>query len=313
MDLHSSGRFHKDYRHGVDALEDLHRLGSPDLSPVIGRVHYHLSEIRRKAQQSLEDHPGLEPLKTKIKEEFRFLLEEATLTLDGCHQLVIREKTHTLNLMQWGRLIEVVPMAIKMISQFPVEGMIEASFDNKALELKTRLQSWHELENIKSKVYRLSRECFEKKILPTFQVGEAHQVIYRFDFSHIEDFVYSVDLVKRRVNLSNIFQDYQIPIEKVDAIHNQTALIMSANGEFYYFENLNADVVKKSISKGARPALFHFPFLFRPLSIIIPRDGEIAPLNGFDGTGCEKLLTDQDFGGPTKPAISLDIFSLLSK
>lgn len=313
MDLHSSGRFLKDYRHGVDALEDLHRLADPGLSPVIGRVHFHLSEIRRKAQQSLEDHPGLEPLKDKIKEEFKYLLEEATLTLENCHQLTILENHHTLNLMQWGRLIETVPMAIQMISLFPVVGRLEASFDSKNLVLKTRLESWHELEEIKGRVYGLSRKFFEKRVLPTFQVGEAHQVIFKFDFSHIEDMVYSVDLVKKRVNLSNIFEDYQIPVQKVDAIHNQTALILSAKGEFYFFEKLNADVVKKSIQNGAKPALFHFPFLFRPLSIIIPRDGEIAPLNGFNGTGCEKLLTDQAFGKPTKPAQQLDIFSILSK
>ena len=138
-------------------------------------------------------------------------------------------------------------------------------------------------------------------------------MIFKFDFSHVDDMVYAVDLVKKRVFLSNIFADYQMPIQKIDAIDNQTALIMSASGEFYYFENLKASVIQKSVNAGARPGLFHFPFLFRPLSIIIPREGEIAPLNGFIGTGCEKLLTDQAFGKPKKPAHSLDIFSLLSK
>ncbi len=313
MDLRLSGKFLKDYKHGMDAIEDLHILAEPGLSPVINRVHYHLSEIRRKAELSLENHPGLDPIKEKIQNEFIFLLEEAALTIENCRQLIIRETRSTLNLMQWGRLIETVPNAVKLISLFPVEGLIEASYTEKNLTIKAKLESYHDLSSIKADVYKLSREFFNKKCLPTFTVGEAHQVIFNFDFSHVEDFIYNVDLVKRRVNLSNIFPDYQIPIQKIEAIHNQTALIMSASGKFYYFEKLNSEAVKKSIAAGAKPALFHFPFLFRPLSIIIPRDGDIAPINGFNGTGCEKLLTDRAFGKPSKPVHSLDIFSILSK
>lgn len=313
MELSSSGQFLKDFKHGMDAIEDLHRLANPSLSPVISRVHYHLAEIRRKATESLEDHPGLLPLKNKIKKEFKFLIEEAALTIENCQQLVITENNAQLNLMQWGRLIETVPTAIQMISLFPIQGMMEVLYNNKQLTVKTSLKSYHELDSIKAKVYSLSRKLFQAKCLPTFEITGPHKVEFKFDFSHLDDFVYSLDLKRKRVNLSNIFPDYQIPIQKIEAIDNQTALIMSAKGEFYYFEKLKASTIQTAILAGAKPALFHFPFLFRPLSIIIPREGEIAPLDGFIGTGCEKLLTDQDFGKASKPVHSLDIFSILSK
>lgn len=313
MDLRSSGRFLKDYKHGMDAIEDLHLLADPGLSPVISRVHFHLSEIRRKAEQSLEDHPGLLPVKNKIKDEFRFLLEEATLKIDNCRQLILRDTETTLNLMQWGRLIETLPLAIKLVAKFPVTGMLEASYDAKALSIRATLEGYDGLEKIKSEVYRLSREFFALKTLPTFQIEKNNQVVFKFDYSHVDDLVYNVDLNKKRVLLSNIFSDYEMPIDKIDLIDNQTTLILSADGEFYYFESMKTKAIKNSICNGAKPALFHFPFLFRPLSIIIPREGEVAPLNGFFGTGCEKLLTDQTFGKPSKPALSLDIFSLLSK
>ncbi len=313
MELSSSGQFMKDFKHGMDAIEDLHRLANPSLSPVISRVHYHLAEIRRKATESLEDHPGLKPLKSKIKEEFKFLIEEAALTIENCQQLVITDNNAKLNLMQWGRLIETVPLAIQLISLFPIKGMMEVNYTNKSLVINSNLKSYHELDKIKAEVYAFSRKLFHLKCLPTFEIVGAHKVQFKFDFSHVDDFTYSIDLNKKRVNLSNIFPDYQIPIQKIEAIDNQTALIMSAKGEFYYFEKLKASTIQTAILNGAKPALFHFPFLFRPLSIIIPREGEIAPLDGFIGTGCEKLLTDQDFGKPSKPVHALDIFSILSK
>lgn len=313
MDLRSSGRFLKDYKHGMDAIEDLHLLADPGLSPVISRVHFHLSEIRRKAEQSLEDHPGLTPVKNKIKEEFKFLVEEAALKIENCKQLILKDTDATLNLMQWGRLIETLPLAIRMIAKFPISGMLEVGYDNKALTIRTSLSGYEELGKIQSEVYRLSRDFFALKTLPTFQIENDNQVVFKFDFSHVEDLSYSVDLNKKRVLLSNTFSNYELPIEKIDLISNQTTLILSADGEFYYFESMKVDAIKKSIQNGAKPALFHFPFLFRPLSIIIPRKGEVAPLNGYYGTGCEKLLTDQDFGKSAKTALSLDIFSLLSK
>ncbi|MBT3585234.1 MAG: hypothetical protein HN509_10015 [Halobacteriovoraceae bacterium] len=313
--------FRTDYASGVRALEDLHTLGKSDLSPLISQVFFHFSEIRRKANSSVANLSSFKEisgyLEGVVEEKIHtFLLEQLTTK-----NLNLSMNKKVMGLKEWEKVLTFTDQVLKLITLFPIEKNLELSIGPDEVEIVGEVFDTKKLALHRQEVYAITRELFKQKVLLTFEVSEKasedfYQLKLKFDYGHLEDEVYGIDLIREKnvfISFSNVFEKYKID-------HREAAKL----GDHYWIEIRDDLSVRQFIelpdnflAENPTKEIIHFNFLFRPISLIIPKRGSLIFLDGFGqisttGSDDSNVIGQDVFSHLQIKKHSIDIFSLFS-
>jgi hypothetical protein len=275
--------YQEDYESSLKTLEDIQYLSEFSISPLIGRAYFHLSEMKRKADalrlgQVAEFDSVSKVLDQKLEEIFSVFFSNK----NKFKEFEYRKDTTKIDLQKWNLILEIVPEVLSIVSLFSYHGKIETNLNENRIHISGHIRQDSSLELNRKFIYVVTRKLLRKQVLLTFNLEESGRTgLFRLDLkvdiSHDDSLVYRV-LFKPNayqqylIGFSNIFCHYRTLVDDVKMI-----------GEHNVVEVCNDLSVRHSISipdlsriESANKEILHFPFLFRPVSIILPVKGNLS-------------------------------------
>lgn len=270
----------KDFENSLNTLEDIQLLSEFSLSPILSRAYYHLSEMKRKADLAANGQVAnydavLKVLDEKLENIFLDFFSNKTKFKDFSYS----KKTDQIDLRKWNLLLESVPEILSVVSLFNYHGKLRVDLNQNRVLIKGIILEDQNLAFNRKFIYVVTRKLLNSKILLTFNLEKTsrpglYALSLRADVSHDDKLVYKVQFKESNVLLgfSNIFPQYRVQAEALTDVGEHTVV------------EINEDLTTKTfcgrveLSKidSANKEILHFPFLFRPLSIILPVKGHLG-------------------------------------
>ncbi len=301
--------FENDFQKGVSALEDLYTLGGASITPVINRVYYHLFNLNNEIHtSSMDDMPQMKHFISRSVVE----MTRDYLSFNSGYRSVdfnVINDSYTLD--QWNRLLDVLPSTLAIINSFAFHDQISINFHERGLEICGNVEISDRIEEVRSDIYRNLRIIFKKSSMLTFKIEPTHDSTLQkmtlfLDISYTRDQIYSVDMSddygSLTLGLPNIFANY---IAATNSSIEHTVLEITDNLELVRHSSIPD---QNDLSK----QVIHFSFLFRPVSIIIPKRGKLLPIEALRAGAC--VGRGEKFSKFNKASFYyIDFFSIMSR
>ncbi|OUR98632.1 hypothetical protein A9Q84_04235 [Halobacteriovorax marinus] len=310
---------YQDFVHGIQTLEDIQALGDIHLTPLIDRATFHIGEIHRKAELSLSNLDEYAKVKTFLETTVDQLLTNYTLKDFGSHQVLFQKKFDSMSLKDWDKLLSVLPISLHIVSIFKFIGTQNIQLSSEGITFRGLIKTDQNITKYRELVYKATRKLLSHQSILTYKIDVLDDermcwLELKIDTSHDENLSYCLDYRKKLgtwLGFSNIFEKYIIPHEQVKDLPRHLVIEINNELEVKTFYRVPDSYTKRFKDK----EILHFSFLFRPISIIIPRKGCIinkATLRKIRDTGSG--LEQQEVENRLKYLFRyIDFFSLINQ
>ena len=275
--------YQDDFEKGISTLEDIQLLSAFSISPLIGRAYFHLSEMKRKADElTIGQSARFDAVSKVLDEKFSSILSDFFADQSKYQGFEFNKSTSKIDLKKWNLILEILPEVLSVVSVFNYRGSVEASLDENKMSFEGMIIEDGHLEINRKFIYIVTRKLLRQKVLLTFDLEKVAKIgMYRLnlkvDISHDETLVYKVNFKLNQsesylVGFSNIFCHYRILADEFIKIggHN----IIEINNDLTVKSYVGLPELSRLDS--ANKEILHFPFLFRPISIILPMKGNLS-------------------------------------
>lgn len=315
--------YQADFEKSLSTLEDIQLLSEFSLSPLIGRAYFHLSEMKRKADEvNLGIVANYDAVARVLDEKFESIFTEFFSNKSKFKKFNYYKSTSKIDLKKWNLILETIPEILSVVSLFNYHGCVEARLDDSRLLISGMVLENGNLEMNRKFIYVVTRRLLRQKILLTFNLTKTArdgllQLDLKVDISHDEALVYKVNFKvspkeNYYVGFSNIFCQYRALLEDVRKVgdHNviEVANDLSVKHSFTIPDLTRLDSANKEI--------LHFSFLFRPVSIILPMKGNLSTdaysrslANSYGSSQDDSYTKEQDVSTHYR---TIDFFSLFN-
>ncbi|MGZ3789120.1 MAG: hypothetical protein ACXVLQ_11390 [Bacteriovorax sp.] len=311
--------YHDEFEKSLSTLEDIQLLSEFSLSPLIGRAYFHLSEMKRKADAK---GPGLvaqyDLVSKVLDEKFESIFTEFFSNKAKYKNFEYHKSTSKIDLKKWNLILEVIPEVLSVISLFNYHGGVEARLDDNRLLISGMILEEGQLQMNRKFIYVVTRKLLRQKVLLTFSLEKTARTGHfkldlKLDISHDETLAYKVNFKvgpseNYTVAFSNIFCHYRALLEDITPVgeHNviEVGSDLSVKNSF--------GVPDLTRMESANKEILHFPFLFRPVSIILPVKGHLSTdvFSRSLARGQDEQIREQDVSTYYR---TIDFFSLFNQ
>ncbi len=309
----------RDFEQGMQTLEDIQALGEYSLTPLIDQAAFHFSEIHRKAEFSFENLNSYSKVQSFLEKTIDNLITTYALREGTTHQVLIQKKYEKMSLDSWNRLLEVLPTSLNILNIFKFVGTQNIQISKEGIQVRGLIKTDETITKFREVVYRSSRKLLEQKSILTYSIEELEDqrlcwLNINVDMAHDENLSYNVDFSETlgmKLGFSNIFKKYVINKEEASKLPRHLIIEISPDLNISKYYRIPDHYTTDSNSK----EMLHFSFLFRPVSIIIPKNGllEKRPfkVNCEDtGSGLEQQEVKNQIGYNYR---YIDFFSLINQ
>ena len=309
----------KEFEQGMQTLEDIQALSDFSLSPLVDRAAFHFSEIHRKAEFSFENLNSYSKVQSFLEKTIDNLLTHYILRDVVTHQVLLQKKYDDMSLESWNKLLEVLPTSLHILNIFKFIGTQNIQICNEGISVRGLIKTDDTITRYREVVYRASRKLLEHKSILTYKIEELEDerlcwLELKVDMDHSEKWSYNVDFSESlgmTLGFSSIFHKYKI--NSTQALELPRHLVIEISPELEILKYYKVPDHYAWDCKGKE--ILHFSFLFRPVSIIIPKTGflERRPSNAnFEDTGSG--LEEQEVKNQIKSTYRyIDFFSLINQ
>lgn len=267
----------KEYEQGMQTLEDIQALGDFTLSPLIDRAAFHFSEINRKAEFSFENLESYSKVQNFLEKTVDSLLTTYTLRDQVTHQVLLQKKYDDMSLESWDKLLEVLPTSLNILNIFKFVGTQNIQVSKEGINVRGLIKTDESITKFREIVYRVSRKLLDQKTILTYKIEELEDkricwLELCVDMEHSQSLSYNVDFSEKiglTLGFSNIFSKYHIDIDEAFKLPRHLIIEVSEKLEISKYYKVPDHYTRDFGSK----EMLHFSFLFRPVSIIIPKVG----------------------------------------
>lgn len=268
---------YQDFVQGVQTLEDIQALGDNHLTPLIDRATYHIGEIHRKASFSFSNLDEFDKIKNFLETTVDQLLTNYTLKDFASHQVLFQKKYDTMSLKNWDRLLSVLPISLHIAGIFKFIGTQNIQLSSDGIVFRGLIKTDQTITKYRELVYKASRKLLDHQSILTYKIDELEDnrmcwLELTVDTSHDENLSYCLDYRKKLgtwLGFSNVFENYIISHDEVEHLPRHLVIEITNELEVKSFYRIPDSYTKNYKGK----EILHFSFLFRPISIIIPRKG----------------------------------------
>jgi len=301
------------YEKSLNVLEDLHNLAPADMKKIVEQAMFYITNLPAeftkkystdKYQQIIAYIESLVQFKLKCFYRDQKYLTASTskvdfscLTIKDCDRLIsgVQEFFQVAHYFEWIKDVDIQLTAGKLTFRGQISKGLEA------------------LQSNRPQIYALYRKLFKKKSILVYDLNlnEKNDLYLTLclDFSHSDEKIYQVNFGSEKellVGFSHIFPHYSMEGEQLRSLERH--LVVEISRELKIDKTYR--IKEKYFTSLEGKEILHFPFLFRPVSLIIPERGKVIPVNldKFTGSGeaASKLLLGQD------DVRYIDFFSLMS-
>ena len=317
---HHTTTSHDDFEKSLSTLEDIQLLSEFSLSPLIGRAYYHLSEMKRKADaNALGQVANFDAVSRVLDEKFESIFTEFFSNKSKFKNFEYKKSTARIDLKKWNLILEIIPEVLSVVSLFNYHGAIEANLDDNRLLVSGMILEDGHLQMNRKFIYVVTRKLLRQKVLLTFNLEKTakpglFKLTLKVDISHDDSLVYKVNFkVNPRENyyvgFSNIFCHYRALLEDVKTVGEHNVVEVGSDLSVRH----SFGVPDLTRLESANKEILHFPFLFRPVSIILPVKGCLSTdsfLRGQSNGQDIEQIREQDVSTYYR---TIDFFSLFNQ
>ncbi len=309
------------YSQGMDALEDIQSLSGNSLTPLINQASFHLSEVRRKAEKSVSNIESFKKVSTFLEDTLDCMMKKFFLDKFPGRQLLYQKTQSPISLKVWNRLLGVLPPVLTVVQTFPYIGTINVQVREDRVVFRGLAKVNTDIQKYRKLIYVMTCKLLKQDSLFTFKVEDVGREGYYWlelclDVGHDVNRVYRLDLREKHgviLGFSSIFKNYSLPISEIENLGRHLCIEINEDMKVDKFYRVPSHYLK---SFGDRE-LLHFPFLFRPVSLIIPKRGNVvsaSSIREFKDTGSGFSKQEQDVDSRSNFHYRyIDFFSLINK
>lgn len=306
--------YHDDFEKSLSTLEDIQLLSEFSLSPLIGRAYYYLSEMKRKADEKVVSPvKNFDQVAKVLDEKLESIFSEFFSNKTKFRAFEYYKSTSQIDLKKWNLILEIVPEVLSVVTLFNYHGSVDVRLDENRLLVSGMILEEGHLQMNRKFIYVVTRKLLRQKVLLTFNLEKTtrpglFRLDLKVDISHDDAFIYKVKFNAGEkskenycVGFSNIFCHYRALLEDVKEVGEHTVIEVGNDLAVRSFQG----VPDLSRLESANKEILHFPFLFRPVSIILPVKGNLSSDSFTRG-----LTGEQDVSAYYR---TIDFFSLFNQ
>jgi hypothetical protein len=307
--------YQDDFEKSLDALMDIQMLSEFSVSPLVSNAYFYLSEMKRKADSiSSGQVSQFESVSKVLDEKLTSIMDEHFGNKGRFKDYKLFKNTKKIDLKKWNLILETIPEILSVTTLFNYHGAIEVRFDEGRFVVSGLILEDGNIQASRKLIYVITRKLLRSKILLTFNLEKTartglFKLVLKADLSHDESLVYRVpfQLSSKKtyfVGFSNILYRYRSNLEDVNLVGEHNVIEINNDITMKHFIGLP----ELSRMDSANKEILHFPFLFRPLSIILPMKGSLVT-DAFSRSLDDENKSKQDV---SKHFRTIDFFSLFN-
>ncbi len=275
----------RDYQKGKEVLEDLRFLGDSSLAPLISRAHHHLFEIKRKAEDNLNDPDLYGNVNDLLNHHVENMIHLYFKKNPDLSTINMNLESGNWSLLDWNRFIELIPTILAVSSQFNFSNSVAFYQVGKNFYMTGALSLESDIAEKRRSIYGLFRKLVSKRVLMTYELNSSVEEDFvlctlKFNLSHRNDVVYYIPGGNGSIldlAFTNLFADYTVDDYSTLKRLKHTCLRIHPN-----FEVERMDAIPDNLfDENPECELLHFPFIFHPVSLIIPKQGFLKSLDDY--------------------------------
>lgn len=285
------------FKRGLESLDDIQSLGQREILPLIQQAQFHFAGLKSSLDEQASSMQGLSSINRLLGHYFEMSITKYFHRTVGAKQLNSFIDNDKMDLVRWNRVVESLPLMVALADIFDFKELISITLDDGFLKIGGRVFELDGVLKERAKVYSLFRALCNKKVLTTYSVEDSKggalielifdlrenpQLVYAFHWRELSFF-----------GLSHIFSHYKVSEGEVKSFlcsgENQAALFYHISDRFTLERVDNPSKLQEHAKESFE--ILHFPFLFRSLSLIIPRKGEVYPIESFDKTYSDSVVS----------------------
>ncbi|WP_127718029.1 hypothetical protein [Halobacteriovorax sp. HLS] len=310
---------YQDFVNGMKTLEDIQALGENHLNPLIDRAAFHIGEIHRKAEYSFENLNEFSEIKNFLEKTVDQLLTNYTLNTHGAHQVLFQKKYESMSLEKWNKLLSVLPISLHIVKIFKFIGTQNILLSDKGITFRGLIKTDQNITKFRELVYVASRKLLKEESILTYKIENLDDermcwLELNIDMQHDKNLSFCVDFREEFgvwLGFSNIFKGYRITPEQAKELPRHLVIEIDEKlniNKHYRVPDRYTGTIKDQ-------EMLHFSFLFRPVSIIIPKKGRVyskSTLDNIRDTGSG--FGQQEVENRIKSSFRyIDFFSLINQ
>jgi hypothetical protein len=274
--------YQSDFEKGLETLEDIQLLSEFSVSPLVSHAYFYLSEMKRKADllSSGQTHKFDAALKV-LDDKLSSIMEEFFSNQSRFKSYSFYKTTTNVDFKKWNLVFETLPEILSVVTLFNYHGSVDIRFDENRLHINGLILEDSNFELNRKLIYVITRKLLRNKVLLTFNLEKTartglFKLVLKADLSHDDSLVYKVNFnvdhkTEYIVGFSNILCQYRASLEELEQIGEHNIVEIKNDLSVVH----STGVPELSRTESANKEILHFPFLFRPVSIILPMKGNL--------------------------------------
>mgnify|MGYP005635401265 FL=1 len=263
------------FQKGLQGLEEIQLLGGEDLTPLLGNISFHLSELKRKTLEEVDENKCFEDLSNSLSSHIESIFTEYIKSNSEITQAQIFFSDCSWGNKEWNSVLNIISPMLELVNLSGFKKIVQLVQEKDVLKLRGWIGQDTSIESKRIEIYSIFRNLLKNKVILTYSIIETEKfdesiLEIIFDLSHNENVLYEVtgDKEYESIGFSNVFSRYEV-LSKEDIPkfkHN----IMEINKKL---ELNRISYIPRQLKEST--VVIHFPFMFQPISFVIPHAGEL--------------------------------------
>ena len=304
-----------DFERSLSTLEDIQMLSEFSVSPLVSHAYFYLSEMKRKADaQAGGEISKFDQVGVVLDEKLASIIDGFFGNKAKFKDYSYQKQTNKIDLKKWNLVLETIPEILSVVTLFNYHGQVDVRFDEGRFMITGLILEDGNLERSRKLIYVLTRKLLRAKVLLTFNLEQTaktglFKLVLKADLSHDDSLVYRVHFKVDKdqhymVGFSNIFCQYRAQMTDVRQVGEHTIIEINSDLSMKHYMG----IPELTRIESANKEILHFPFLFRPVSIILPVKGNLVT-QAFSHSLDDEKTRKQDV---SKHFRTIDFFSLFN-
>lgn len=281
---------------GLNNSHDLKKLLSGEYHQIVDQLMHHMEQMKVVADNDWTvNQVNYNRINQLIQDEIQKKLKTFLIESKKIQQVDLKTKNESMRLTAWNKIIDTLDVIFKTVELFPFRSKVSFDFADSKLVISGVVSANDLSTNIREKSYQITRFFFLNETLLTYDVRESAtegdaQMTLSFDFSHRQDIAAGVSLNDGDgqenggyIGFSNSFLNYQIDKDTLFTIGDHLCLEVDDTYQLNCHTSIPAKYRENFLASGEVFSILYFPFLFRPISLIIPKRGQLMSMGIFEG------------------------------
>jgi hypothetical protein len=280
----------------LEAIEDLYALGDTELYPLFDRLFYQIGELSRLSSSYIEPNiPRYNGIESLFQKHTERLVQAYFSSLGPDCQVSFLNELKDASISRVDLICELLPHVFNAGAIFNFQKNLAIELRNNEVIFRGKVLLTDDLEKLRLDCYRLSRTFLDFRVLFTFEsleadCGSLYDIEFKFSIPEESSQVFAIKMETQKwLSFPKVIGRFQVELEKLKSIGNHKIYTID---EEYQLKGVSLNEVDEFTQKSGVTAL-HFPFLFRPISLIISGEStmvEKSMLFRQSSTGCDESL-----------------------